>query len=105
MVDLQVTCEKLQDRGERILMETVDLDRPAAARLLEEAGGHVKTAIVMGYAAVDRAEARRRLDQAGGVISRVVDARRTGPGFPVDTETDGEAEDGARNTIEGGPAT
>ncbi|HUG40725.1 MAG TPA: N-acetylmuramic acid 6-phosphate etherase [Longimicrobiales bacterium] len=71
MVDLQVTCQKLRDRGERILMETLGVDRPAAEQLLEEADGHVKTAIVMGRLEVDRAEARRRLDEAGGVITRV----------------------------------
>ena len=47
MVDLQVTCEKLRDRGERILMETVGVDRPHATDLLERSGGHVKTAIVL----------------------------------------------------------
>ena len=72
MVDLQVTCEKLRDRGERILMETVRLDREAAADLLERAGGHVKTGIVMGRLGVDRAEARRRLEDAGGLIAGVV---------------------------------
>jgi N-acetylmuramic acid 6-phosphate etherase len=72
MVDLQVTCEKLRDRGERILMETLGLERPRAARLLEEAGGHVKTALVMERRGVARAEARRMLDEAGGVIARVV---------------------------------
>jgi N-acetylmuramic acid 6-phosphate etherase len=72
MVDLQVTCEKLRDRGERILMETLDLDRPAAATLLESAGGHVKTAIVMGRRGVDRAAAQRALHEAGGLIARVV---------------------------------
>ena len=71
MVDLQVTCEKLRDRGERILMETAGVERPEAERLLNDAGGHVKTAIVMGAVGVDRAEARRRLDEAGGVITRV----------------------------------
>ncbi len=71
MVDLQVTCEKLRDRGERILMETLGIERPEAAALLEAAGGHVKTAIVMGRLEVDRTEARRRLDEAGGVITRV----------------------------------
>jgi N-acetylmuramic acid 6-phosphate etherase len=79
MVDLQVTCQKLQDRGERILMETVGLDRDDAARLLEDADGHVKTAIVMGYADIGRDEATRRLDEAGGVISRVVHASADGP--------------------------
>jgi N-acetylmuramic acid 6-phosphate etherase len=72
MVDLQVTCQKLQDRGERILMEMLDMERPAATALLESAGGHVKTALVMGRLGVDAAEARRRLDDAGGVIARLV---------------------------------
>lgn len=77
MVDLQVTCEKLRDRGERILVETLGLEREAAAALLERAGGHVKTGIVMGKLGVDRAEARRQLDEAGGLIARVVgDLRR-----------------------------
>lgn len=72
MVDLQVTCEKLRDRGERILMETLRLDREEASELLERAGGHVKTGIVMGRLGLDRAEARRRLDDAGGLIASVV---------------------------------
>ena len=72
MVDLQVTCQKLRDRGERILMETLNIDRPEAAALLDRADGHVKTAIVMGRLGVDREEAKRLLDEADGVIARVV---------------------------------
>ena len=72
MVDLQVTCQKLQDRGERILMETIGIERPEASDTLERAGGHVKTAIVMAKLGIDRDEARRRLDEAGGVLVRVV---------------------------------
>jgi N-acetylmuramic acid 6-phosphate etherase len=72
MVDLQVTCEKLRDRGERILMETLELTRPRASQLLEDAGGHVKTALVMERRGVTHDEARRLLDQAKGVIARVV---------------------------------
>jgi len=72
MVDLQVTCQKLQDRGERILMEMLGVERPAATELLESAGGHVKTALVMGRLGVDAKEARRRLDEAGGVIACLV---------------------------------
>lgn len=71
MVDLQVTCQKLQDRGERILVETLGVDRAEAERLLDAAGGHVKTAIVMKRLGVDAAEARRRIDQAGGAIGAV----------------------------------
>jgi len=72
MVDLQVTCEKLRDRGQRILVETLRVERDRAAELLEAAGGHVKTAIVMGRLDVDRDEARRRLQDADGVIASVV---------------------------------
>jgi N-acetylmuramic acid 6-phosphate etherase len=72
MVDLMVTCEKLRDRGERILMETVGVDRAAASALLERAGGHVKTGIVMGRLNVERSEARALLDANGGLIARVI---------------------------------
>lgn len=72
MVDLHVTAQKLQDRGERILMETLAVTREQAGRLLDESGGHVKTAIVMSKLGVGAEEARRRLDQAGGSITQVV---------------------------------
>lgn len=72
MVDLQVTCEKLRDRGERILMEALSLSRPAAAELLEASGGHVKTAMVMGTLGIEKEEAERRLSDAGGLVTRVV---------------------------------
>lgn len=71
MVDLQVTCEKLRDRGCRMLETLLELDRNEAEDLLERAGGHVKTAFVMGRLGVDMTEALRRLDEAGGLISQV----------------------------------
>jgi N-acetylmuramic acid 6-phosphate etherase len=73
MVDLQVTCQKLQDRGERILMEVLDVDRDTADKLLEDAGGHVKTALVMGRLGVSAGAARTRLAQVEGVIARLVE--------------------------------
>lgn len=72
MVDLQVTCEKLRDRGERILRETLGLEPDEAAELLDEAGGHVKTAIVMGRLGLNADAARTRLAEAGGLVGRVV---------------------------------
>lgn len=72
MVDLQVTCEKLRDRGERILIETIGVDRAAAAALLEKAGGHVKTAIVMGRLDIDAVAARARLEAEGGQLGRLI---------------------------------
>lgn len=68
MVDLQVTSRKLQDRGVRILVETLGVARAEAARLLRAADGHVKVAIVMGRFGVDAQEARRKLEEAGGAI-------------------------------------
>jgi N-acetylmuramic acid 6-phosphate etherase len=72
MVDMQVTCRKLQDRGERILMDTLGVTRKEASRLLEASGGHVKTAIVMSKLSVDADEARRRLESLGGSITDVL---------------------------------
>ena len=67
MVDLQVTCAKLQDRGERILMTTLGLGRDGARELLDRAEGHVKTGLVMHRLGVDAEAAREALARAGGV--------------------------------------
>jgi N-acetylmuramic acid 6-phosphate etherase len=73
MVDLQVTCQKLQDRGERILQATLEVDREEATRLLEAAGGRVRTAIVMERLRVDRETAEARLAEVGGRLAALVD--------------------------------
>jgi N-acetylmuramic acid 6-phosphate etherase len=72
MVDLQVTCQKLQDRGERILMDTLGVQREEAEKLLDAAGGHVKTAIVMSRLSVDAEAARQRLEEQGGSIATLL---------------------------------
>ena len=59
MVDLQAWSEKLIDRGERIVMETTGAGRPRAREAINQAGGSVKTAIVMVRRGVDKAEAER----------------------------------------------
>jgi len=69
MVDLQVTCAKLQDRAERILRATLGVEPPEARALLEAAGGHVKTALVMGHLGVPREEAEARIARAGGRVA------------------------------------
>jgi N-acetylmuramic acid 6-phosphate etherase len=70
MVDLMAMSDKLRDRGERIVMECVGVDRPAARRAIEAAGGSVKLAIVMAKRGVDRAAAERLLAGAGGFVRR-----------------------------------
>lgn len=72
MVDLQVTCQKLQDRGERILMTTLGVERDRARSLLAGAEGHVKTAIAMGRTGWSLGEAREALAGAGGRLSQAV---------------------------------
>ena len=72
MVDLQATCEKLEERGERILMTVLDVDRSRASELLESAGGRVKIALVMERRGVGVDEAGQLLEEAGGVLARVI---------------------------------
>ena len=76
MVDLQVACQKLQDRAERILQSMLKIDGEEAASLLADADGNVKTALVMKRLNVHTEEARRRLEEADGVIARVVEGPR-----------------------------
>ncbi len=71
MVDLQARSEKLAARSRRILMDLLSLSIDDAERLLADAGGSVKTAIVMHQFRCGREEAVRRIDEAGGFISRV----------------------------------
>ena len=72
MVDLQLTNQKLVERAKRTVMTVTGLDYEAASQLLQEAGGHVKTAIVMALANVSVEEARRRLTQAGGFVRAAI---------------------------------
>ena len=72
MVDLMATSEKLVDRGERIVMEVCGIGRKQARQVIEEAGGSVKTAIVMVRRGVGRAEAENLLALSGGVVRKVV---------------------------------
>ncbi|MGH7587695.1 MAG: N-acetylmuramic acid 6-phosphate etherase [Gemmatimonadota bacterium] len=70
MVDLRIGSEKLADRGRRIVRDLLEVPDVEAERLLDAAGGSVKTALVMGRRRVDRAEAERLLDAAGGFLRR-----------------------------------
>jgi len=72
MVDLQLTNNKLVDRARRIIMMATGTDEATAARVLDAAGGHVKTAIVMVASSVEADEARRRIREAGGFIRRAL---------------------------------
>src|SRR3989475_10369008 len=72
MVDLMAWSDKLRDRGERIVMECCEVDREAARRAIEAAGGSAKLAIVMVRKGIAKAEAERLLEQAAGFVRRAV---------------------------------
>ena len=86
MVDLQVTCQKLQDRGERILQELLGVKRDEATGLLDRAGGSVKTALVMGRLGLDSQGARNRLAEVGGRVRELL-----GPPATTGPDAEGEA--------------
>ncbi len=66
MVDMRATNTKLADRAIRILCELKpELTREAASGVLTQAGGELKTAIVMARLGVDFAAARARLAEHG----------------------------------------
>lgn len=71
MVDLQVTCAKLQDRAERILRATLGVEPAEARALLEAADGHVKTALVMGRLGISREAAEARIGDSGGRVADI----------------------------------
>jgi N-acetylmuramic acid 6-phosphate etherase len=73
MVDLRATNDKLRDRAIRILIELCPgISRAAAAQRLEEAGGHLKIAIVMERLTVDRKRAEALLEAHGGRLGSIL---------------------------------
>jgi N-acetylmuramic acid 6-phosphate etherase len=79
MVDVKATNAKLEARARRIVMDLLDSDAKDADRLLKDAGGSVKVAVVMGWLGVSRREAEERLTAAHGRLRSVI-----GPARDVD---------------------
>jgi len=72
MIDLQMTNKKLVERSKRIVMTITGLSYEEAGKYLNEAGGHVKTALVMIKAGVSADEARKRLEKADGFVRQAI---------------------------------
>lgn len=72
MVDVQVTNAKLEDRGERIVMEATGAPRAAARTAILAAGGRVRTAIVMLHEGIDAAAAEARLTSVDRRLRAIV---------------------------------
>jgi N-acetylmuramic acid 6-phosphate etherase len=75
MVNVAMTNAKLRRRGLRLLRQALGVGDAAAARLLRQSGGDLKTAIVMGRLGCSRADARRRLASARGRVYRALGER------------------------------
>jgi len=73
MVDLQMTNRKLVERSKRVLMTITGCGYDEAERVLKDAGGHVKTALVMVKAGIGVEEARRRLEKSGGFVRGAIE--------------------------------
>jgi N-acetylmuramic acid 6-phosphate etherase len=72
MTNMRASNEKLQDRAVRILMDEVGLDDSNAAKLMEDAGGDLRVALVMQKAAVDAEGARSALSEKNFVVEEAV---------------------------------
>lgn len=73
MIDLQMTNKKLVERSKRIVMTITGVSYDEAANYLQQADGHVKTALVMIKAGVSTDEARKRLAKADGFVRKAIE--------------------------------
>lgn len=72
MVDLQLTNEKLIERGKRIIMEATGCDETVAQNYLNQAGHKPKIAIMMILTGLTKAEAIKKLEDSEGFIKKAI---------------------------------
>jgi N-acetylmuramic acid 6-phosphate etherase len=72
MVDMSPSNQKLAARARRMVAQATGLSPAESARLLDEAGGRAKVAIVMALRRVDRGGAETRLIRSGGHVRAAV---------------------------------
>lgn len=72
MVDVKQSNEKLVTRSQNIVMTATGCLREEASNALEQADGHVKTAITMILLSCDAKEAREKLSKAQGEIRKAL---------------------------------
>ena len=72
MTNMKASNEKLQDRAVRILMDEVGLDEAAGSKLMEEAGGDLRIALVMNKARVSKEDAEISLRKKDFVVEEAV---------------------------------
>lgn len=75
MIDLQMTNKKLIERAKRIVMTITGVSYEEAAKYLQMANYHVKSALVMIKANVDFAEAQKLLKEADGFVRKAIELK------------------------------
>ncbi len=75
MVDVQQTNEKLVTRAQNIVMAATECTRDEAIEALDQADGHVKTAVVMILAGLDARRAREALERSQGHVREAIAPR------------------------------
>ncbi len=79
MVDLNsFACRKLVERATRVVADATGLSAPEAVKLLREARGRAKTAIVMNLLGLSRTEAEALLARSSGHVGQALGTRRKG---------------------------
>ncbi len=78
MVDLTVTCSKLEDRSRRIVTQLTGLSYEEAGELIQQAGRRVKTALVMHFLRASREKAERLIALHQGRIQDIIPLDTTG---------------------------
>ena len=73
MVDVVATNEKLRARALRLVAAIAGVDESRARKLLQDAGGSVKVAVVMSRRALTAEAAREALDECEGSLRRVLE--------------------------------
>lgn len=72
MVDLKMNSQKLVERSKRTVMMVTGLSYEESEKILLEANGHVKTAIVMALADASVERAKTALEKSKGFVRRAI---------------------------------
>lgn len=73
MTNMRASNEKLQDRAVRIVMDETGIDQSAAAKLMDDAGGDLRVALVMSKASTDRRSAEHSLKEVMDVVEKAIE--------------------------------
>lgn len=76
MVNVQATNRKLRERAKRIVSQVTGVDYQTAEKLIAEAQGDVKLAIVLQQTGLPLVEAAEKLRIAGGKIRQAIEGKQ-----------------------------